>query len=207
MKKETPSSSMPKLIVVVVLIVCIGVAFGLIKLVMTEKPTEVETPKVEISKDVTKDKTDNWKTYRNEKYGFELKYPEDAVWYFKSNDPNSPMSYLVFNKSVINFLVVPLNNWKNIKSLDNFYYQIVFPSIKNKAKNYSTLEISGYKAIKYIDSSDYSTVAIIKGGNLYRFWHSRDDLLAANVFNQILSTFRFIENTEAGSIEVKNAVI
>jgi len=36
---------------------------------------EVKAPEVKTSQGVIKDKITNWKTYRNEKYGFEFKYP------------------------------------------------------------------------------------------------------------------------------------
>jgi len=107
MPKESLLSSMPKLILAVVLIICIGAAMGLMGLMMT-KPKISFAPYDEIEKETTEEKTDeetikdettDWQTYRNSDLDtsdwliynslstaggyyayYKIKYPRD--WYY-----------------------------------------------------------------------------------------------------------------------------
>lgn len=79
---ETPvllpkKNPLPKIVLLVILgllvagvLVYAGIAIG-----KKQNPPEVIPQVVEPSP--TPDPTANWKTYRNDKYGFEFKYPED----------------------------------------------------------------------------------------------------------------------------------
>jgi len=69
MKKESLSSSMPKLILAVVLIVCVCVG-AVMGYALTKKQTRIEAPEVKTPDKIVEDKTDDWQTYRNEEYGF-----------------------------------------------------------------------------------------------------------------------------------------
>lgn len=57
------------LIIVILFLIVIGETFYLIK-------QETKIPETQLPTKAIQDETANWKTYRNEKYGFEIKYPE-----------------------------------------------------------------------------------------------------------------------------------
>ena len=57
------------LIIVILALIVIGETLYLLK-------QEEKIPEIKLPEKVVKDETLNWKTYRNEEYGFEFKYPE-----------------------------------------------------------------------------------------------------------------------------------
>ena len=60
------------LIIVILALIVIAETFYLLK-------QEEKIPEIKLPEKVVKDETADWKTYRNEEYGFEIKYPEDGI--------------------------------------------------------------------------------------------------------------------------------
>jgi len=84
MKKESLLTSMLKLILVVSLIVGIGAMFGMMGYSLTMPKSEVavnnEIEEEDIEdEEIIQDETADWKTYWNEEYGFEMKYPGSLI--------------------------------------------------------------------------------------------------------------------------------
>ncbi len=74
-----PSGAMmAKLVLVVAVIVSLGAALGVAGYLAKNKPVKIQQPQVSPAAKPAKSvesETADWKTYRNEEYGFEVKYP------------------------------------------------------------------------------------------------------------------------------------
>lgn len=149
------------------------------------------------------DETTNWQTYRNEEYGFEMKYP--LSWQVKQIDSDFKFSnkdkvYNIEMSSVIPITISVKDNSYN-DSIDKY---LVNDQIKKILKD-ETVLIGGKKAyiiqgitppvchdFRVIFASDKvfnisSNACIIKAVN-------QDDFNEIDeIFNQILFTFKFIK--------------
>ncbi len=80
------------IIAFVVIIIIASIGYGNNRVSDTgEMPLHPEEKISEITKNVvlktaTPNETDGWKTYRNEEYGFEVKYPQERQLEFPVND-------------------------------------------------------------------------------------------------------------------------
>jgi hypothetical protein len=149
----------------------------------------------------TEDETANWKTYRNEEYGFEIRYPSE--WQYKADknyigfyDPQGT-KFVAPNKLTIRVL-----SKENNISLDKWVQEL--PEIKSgfgisgKPPSGSFRDINSI-SFYVIDTTNEEGANIIanafleKNSSVIKF---SKDLLTANsrgIFDQILSTFRFSE--------------
>jgi len=209
MKQEPLSLNIVKTIMVVTIFVCLGALIGAIGyLAMKPKsesvvlqPTEEES-EIDIS---------DWKIYRNEKYGFEIKYPPN--WDYNEED----ISYLHYviprgTKSGIQIRYKPINKTYSSSG------KISYVPVQIKARNFP-YQISEYEkevvinGIKFMETepvpgrpsriffaenpkgsgsvmiTDFIPVIVeLKAGI-----SSREKSSYEAIFNQMLSTFKFIE--------------
>ena len=195
-KKEFLLSSMPKLILAVVLIVCIGAVMGLMGYALTKKQTRVEAPEVKTPDEIIEDEIADWQTYRNEEFGFEIKYPEE--W----NYNGGPLPYMFYfgESGGIYDHQVGIKVEED-SSLEKFYKDVhqnckkTFvdskEGLKCEGRNWVETE-RGVEANYFVN---YIYVEIESNGKFYLFSVFASDKFLDRIknFNQMLSSFKFIE--------------
>lgn len=141
---------------------------------------------------IESDETTNWKTYRNEQYGFEFKYPNN-------------FRYLDNKKSNEALIVVWVDEIADAPFNMNFFQITVSPSIQYPsgisssclgAKSFGTIKIGSDTHEKYLlfseRANDFTSlcVNVVHSNYLFEFYadsYSKDGL----IIDKILSTFQF----------------
>ena len=165
----------------------------------TPAPTAISTP----------DETSDWKTYRNKDFGFEFRY--DKNWKL-SDDNRSPYlegQWVSNLKGKTIFLCLPPTGCQDATIIISVVEDSTLDEVFKYEKSFKTvghlrdINFVGLPATEGTFSSGTSIVVpkdklilIISG------WHNHDNKLHAyKVFNQILSTFKFIPSTSLGTGE------
>jgi hypothetical protein len=189
-----------------------------------DPPIEIRQISTEGVEKIVDGKTINWGTYRNEKYGFELKYPKD--WKTTINESGMYLLTVLFQKvdTTQEKFILPGDY------LEDATYDISL-TIKNNPQNYSIKDClledtplesrektweeeykeiiigDNLRGIKYTifaapASGSCTIVAISHDNKIYKFSycaiaHSETHTKFIKVFNQMLSTFKFIEEPQS----------
>jgi len=163
------------------------------------------------------DETANWNTYENKEYGFEIKYPQD--WdYTILEMPNTPIMFAP--QDIITKTKQSITSIESDKSFTlwiTIYDKVLFEGgilpYRGKSNEYikvisSDVDVNGVKGNYYIseylkDKGSYKTgekTATIdlplKNGYLSM---NLFDYQYVNIFEKMLSSFKFIEGGEIGS--------
>ena len=225
MKKESLFASMPKLIMEVSLIVCIGTLLGVLGYFGTMPKSEVAiNNEVEKEEKMIEDKTANWKTYRNTVHNYKIKYPDNSVSARELNFDISPVTEksnkVVFiikddkeseikKMSCLTIEVEPLIEEQFNLSLSEIIFDVTNDFEKKELININGEEImklsfEGNGGLEFTDrrgslDNEDKDIFFIKHNNiifimtLYIILEDKNKVNSSQIFNQILSTFKFIE--------------
>jgi hypothetical protein len=171
----------------IVALVAIILTVGGILLLKTLQPAPSPTPIAQQTPPPTPQQevldTSNWQTYRNDEFGFELKYP--ASWQFEELDPNLSFgSFLDSAGPQKDRLYITVNglNYTGIDNPDVVYKKEVFVG--------KTVTIqSVYQENKLISKG----IEVPLTTGFITIYTTPDSNGSFAIIDQILSTFRFIE--------------
>ncbi len=166
----------------------------------------------------TPDPTADWKTYTNRKYGYSLKHPNDYLvgyadvrsgTFNKSSGNEDQVDFLPSGSDEFNnFLQIQVSD---IKSFNKTLSELVDGIYQQQKSHFQTTDISSIEKSKFgsyddyeytfsgqafytfswdgtVKSGKYKAIIFQKDGNIYSFY-----LKDSDIFNQILSTFTFLE--------------
>lgn len=188
-----------KLLLIVVILATI-VGGGILWCTMKQETLVTQLPEIRI----LKDETANWKTYRSEEYGVELKYPLD--WNI-GQPPEFKETLIVAPKSIIEemnkiqwatgggiFLTISINKSTERPTFESDEYTRV---VEEKPVVVGNSPATEYTALQLIDlpgiPKDSVTISIVAeiGETFYKI--ELLDNQYRDIFNQILSNFKFLE--------------
>ena len=182
-------------------------------------PQQVNTPITASPSSKPSNETANWNTYTNTKYSYQIKYPSNwSVGAWPSNNTNlGTADYLTFikitgqslfapNQVIFNISFYP--NSSNIPLKDflqtgdiNIYSPAIFefPTLENELAR-RKLTVDGMTKANFQDfealSEGKTRLYVNTGENIILFYIEADTDSAdstENLFNQLLTTFKFLE--------------
>jgi len=144
------------------------------------------------------DETTDWQTYRNEEYNYEVKYPSDWVFeYTPVVQEKKPYSVVWFGPST-SFLPVSIFTDFDVFGLINdlSLSDAVKLMIGDVSLIENYLEVDNVSAIEVREPGIEESTSVFfqnQDGLLFRISLTPADYEHSDTFNQILSTFRFLE--------------
>lgn len=147
---------------------------------------KIEKPKAE-------DETLNWKTYRNEKYGFEVKYP-NAYSQKVDNDETGLLIVRFENVQGISYYVIHVTEEIKSPKLSNFLSNPeCYDQIETKKQNNIEWSMNRWKCGTGAEQNPIAAHATKQNYVFEIQLDSNSETSSLERINQILSTFKFIE--------------
>lgn len=143
--------------------------------------------------------TVNWKTYKNEKYNFEIEYPND--WFIKGDQDNIYFKRNIIQEKMesreIGYPLMILVENISVKSVLDWFENQFSDRVKNLKPEKNSIIIGGLNGIRYSDPISMGgcdeDFVIIKNGKLFKFLrHGSTCEYSDELFTTILYTFKFL---------------
>ena len=146
-----------------------------------------------------KDPTFDWNVYRNEEYGLEFKYPGEADLKYFEKEKLIVLHWIKYNYGVEEVPALYISLVQNPDKLSAQEYYDGEPGqnlFGDPGGEYTVRVISGEESYKFVPVITFSgTVVVIipKGSSFIEIEDEGTSFQANGIFDQILSTFKFIE--------------
>ncbi len=162
----------------------------------------------------TTDPTANWKTYKDEKYKFQFRYPPTV--YLKQSPKFGDQIFLTENDIDINevnegpFALVTVAIWNK-----NEFQKAGYPQ-QDKYLKSENIIIDGVNAVKvsgiipenqYLAGTYHQEVSFSISDKIIQFVFYEDPVNNIKLLDQILSTFKFIDSNQKSAIIPKDEII
>lgn len=182
-------------VAVIVIIIAVAVlAAGIISWKFAKKtpaPVETKTTVQSVSQNKVTDETADWQTYRNEKYGFEIKYPSNLETIQNSENSISIVQNDVGEMWIYNIDVSDIPSSSSLEEV--FNKRLSELSLNDEAVNIIKYEIDGRTAMGYNLKNNEGCCTffmVIKNGKLFAITgHSRN---LGGDFKFFINSFKFI---------------
>lgn len=191
--------------ILILIILAVIVAGGVLVYQYSQKPAQ-EQPPADETADVPAEAlaTEDWEAYRNEEYGFEVKYPSN----FEIRGSSSDGTYVNFSPYAGTYVTIRTGEqtWKlplrheymsSVNSV-TMEWEVIEQKIEDDQLSITQERIvideeNGHRIIlrDEEDSIILSRAYIQRGGDFFVIDQSFNSDI--QIFNQILSTFRFLE--------------
>ncbi|MFZ2521896.1 MAG: PsbP-related protein [Minisyncoccia bacterium] len=173
--------------VIVLVLICVLLLMSGYLVFQNVREEQKEVVVVSESVTVPQDDISTWKTYRNEEYGFEFKYPSD--WEIINNGLIKPNGREEESEKI--YFFPDFNN-------DNLEIEAWFVQLNGYSDSHSLVEIDGVRAIRSKESHDISGIVTyillktIPNRAVLNFQIRGSSPEGLKIYDQILSTFKFI---------------
>lgn len=180
------------LAVVAGLVVLVGIAYLVLWLKPETEPSGIK-PTVQNGTSTVGGDVSGWKTYRNEKYGYEFRYPSELEIV---EGENSVILKWAPTQGMAPFLGVFIETNPLHLAINDYYDGDPGRNLALKDTPFQPITVSGAQAFRGSPLASFAgevTIVIPFSGNFLRITDEGGSFKENGVFDQILSTFKFIE--------------
>src|SRR4030042_1558259 len=185
----------PTLFAILIIFVVIAAIVGIIFWLFPDYPeNEVVYPQAEN----VQEKTANWQTYRNDEYGFEMRYPED--WQVDTS------TLKIKNSTSNSYFEIIENQNKGNLTLDEWFREATIinerPTVKAGAKKIFINDVETYRINSDLQPPNplFEIVGIANSQRkIFSLYAYSGQLSDNTILEGMLSTFRFIAEAQSGS--------